>query len=97
MTEFIFAKEDNGTDGRYTATIDGKEGIAEIIFFHKGDNVISADHTYANELAGTGAAGALVEYMIKDARENGLKIIPACSYVAKLYTRHPEWSDVIAA
>lgn len=46
-------------------------------------------------MKGTGAAKALVEHMIADARANGFKVIPLCPYVRAQYSKHPEWSDVI--
>ncbi len=39
---------------------------------------------------------ALVEALIEDARSEGFKIIPTCSYVAAQFDRHPEWADLRA-
>jgi predicted GNAT family acetyltransferase len=47
-------------------------------------------------MRGTGAASALVEYMIEDARRNGFRIMPICPYVRAQYRKHPEWADVMA-
>lgn len=85
-----------GKAGRYAARIDGVEGVAELIFTVRGPELISADHTEAPaSIRGTGAAMALVEHMIADARDNGFKIIPTCPYVLLQYGRHPEWRDVM--
>jgi predicted GNAT family acetyltransferase len=93
-----FDKVVSGTAGRYLARIDGIDGEAEITFTLRGPALISADHTNAPEsLRGTGAAAALVEHMIADARVNGFKIMPICPYVQAQYRRHPEWSDVMVA
>ena len=48
-------------------------------------------------MRGTGAAMALVEHMIGDARAGGFKIVPVCPYVLAQYRKHPEWSDVMAS
>ena len=57
--------------------------------------LISADHTGAPEsMRGTGAAAALVSFMVEDARQNGFKVIPLCPYVRAQYAKHPEWADV---
>jgi len=83
--------------GRYVARIPGVEGEAEITFSVRGPDLISADHTGAPEsMRGTGAASALVEYMIEDARRNGFRIMPICPYVRAQYRKHPEWADVMA-
>lgn len=90
-------REDGDGEGRYVARIAGRDGEAEITFTRKGPNLISADHTRAPEsMRGTGAAAALVERLIADARREGFKIIPVCTYVQAQYRKHPEWADMIA-
>jgi hypothetical protein len=85
-----------GTSGRYVGRIDGVDGEAELIFTVRGPELISADHTEAPaSMRGTGAAMALVEHMIEDARADGFKIIPFCPYVLAQYRKHPEWGDVM--
>lgn len=86
-----------GENGRYVGRIDGTDGEAEITFTVKEPRLISADHTNAPEsMRGTGAALALVEFMITDARAQGFRIIPICPYVRAQYKKHPEWQDVMA-
>ncbi len=46
-------------------------------------------------MRGMGAARALTERLIADARAKGQRIVPLCPYVRSLSQRHPEWSDVI--
>ncbi len=82
--------------GRYVARIVGVEGEAEIVFTRRGPALISADHTGAPEtMRGTGAAGALVAYMVEDARREGFRILPLCPYVRAQYRKHPDWADVM--
>ena len=47
-------------------------------------------------MAGRGVAAKLVEALIADARAEGFRIVPACSYVAAAFARHPEWADLRA-
>lgn len=96
MADINIEREDNGDAGRYVARIAGNDGEAEIIFQRRGPQVMSADHVgAADSMKGTGAALALVEYMVADARANGFKIIPVCPYVKAQYRKHPNWSDVM--
>ena len=84
--------------GRYVAHIDDVEGEAELVFTQRGPAVVSADHTEAPAaMRGTGAALALVERLVADARREHFKIIPRCSYVVAQFKRHVEWADVMAA
>lgn len=86
-----------GRSGRYVGRIDGVDGEAELAFTVRGPSTISADHTEAPaSMRGTGAALALVEHMIADARANGFKIVPLCPYVVAQVRKHPDWGDVIA-
>jgi hypothetical protein len=87
-------REDHGRKGRYIAAVEGREGEAFIAFTHREEGVISADHTIApDSLKGTGAAFALVEHLVEDARAKGFKVIPICPYVRAQYRKHPEWAD----
>ncbi|GAA5541304.1 MULTISPECIES: GNAT family N-acetyltransferase [Brucella/Ochrobactrum group] len=87
-------KEDSSDGGRYVASLDGSE--AEMTYTRLGPSLISVDHTRVPEaMRGKGAAQALAKNAILDARRNGWKIIPRCSFMHAQATRHPDWSDVI--
>ena len=96
MNEITITKEAlEAGHGRYVARVEGIDAEAELVFSDRGPDRISADHTGApDELRGTGAAAALVQAMVDDARENGFKILPLCPYVKAQYARHPDWADV---
>lgn len=98
MAEITVSREDiDARHGRYVARVAGIDAEAELTFTRRGPDRISADHTGAPEaLRGTGAAGALVEAMVADARKAGFRIVPLCSYVAARYARNPDWADAFA-
>ena len=74
----------------------GRPRQAELTWVARGGARI-ANHTYVpHEARGKGIAAALVHALIADAREEGLKIVPQCSYVEAAFRRHPEWADVLA-
>ena len=96
MGEIIITRQDDSSAGRYVATIAGIAGEAELTWRHSRPGVIDADHTFAPEsMRGTGVAGALVDRLIADARNEGLRIIPTCPYIRARYAKHPEWRDVM--
>lgn len=96
MADITITKEDDGHRGRYVARVSGIDAEAELTFTHRGDGLISADHTGAPEsLRGTGAAAALVDHLIAEARAVPFRIIPYCPYVRARYLKHPEWQDVM--
>jgi len=97
MAAITIRREEQGRKGRYIAAVEGREGEAYIAFTHREDGVISADHTIApDSLRGTGAALALVEHMVADARARNFRVLPLCPYVRAQYRRHPEWADAFA-
>lgn len=96
MIEIAIRKESTPRGGRYVATVAGMADEAELTFTQRGPALVSADHTGApDSLKGTGAAKALVEFMIADARKSGFKIIPLCPYVRAQYVKNPDWRDVM--
>lgn len=95
MSDITIRIDDRGRKGRYIAAVAGRESEAFIAYTHREEGVISADHTIApDSLKGTGAAFALVEYLIADARARGFRVLPLCPYVRAQYRKHPEWADV---
>lgn len=94
MAAIAIRREEEGRKGRYIAAVEGREGEATIAFTHREEAVISADHTISpDSLKGSGAALALVEHMVADARARQFRVLPLCPYVRAQYARHPEWAD----
>jgi predicted GNAT family acetyltransferase len=88
-------REDRATGGRYVARIPGKPD-AEMTFSKAGEGVLIIDHTgVPDALGGLGVGKALVEFMVHDVREKGLKIIPLCPFTAATLRKHPEWQDIL--
>lgn len=75
--------------GSFFIEQDGRQ-VAELNFEVK-DNILNAYHTGVRpELEGQGIAGRLFEKMVSYAREEGLKVIPSCSYILAKFRRHPD-------
>jgi predicted GNAT family acetyltransferase len=58
---------------------------ADTVFarYRRTDDLLYIDHVEAPpHLRGTGAAGALMEAIVEQARAEGRKIVPVCSYAA---------------
>lgn len=92
-----FDKELSNGGGRYLARIDGADGVAELSFSMLAPDLMSADHAYAPQrLRGTGVAAAMVAHLVADARAEGFRVQPMCSYVRAQFRAHPEWADVLA-
>ena len=91
----VITREDTPTGGRYVARL-GNEPEAEMTFSKAGKKFLIIDHTgVPGELAGKGVGKALVEHMVKDAREQGVKIIPLCPFTKAMLVKHKEWQDIL--
>lgn len=94
--ELTVQREDGASRGRYFIAL--APGVDAEMTFRKAENgTITIDHTgVPPEYEGRGIAARLVNKAIADAREQGFKITPVCSYVVAQFKRHPEWADLRA-
>ena len=94
--EYKVVRQDAAHRGRYVIDLgDGAE--AEMTFQKAADGTITIDHTgVPPAFEGRGIASKLVNKAIDDARAEGFKITPLCSYVVAQFRRHPEWADLRA-
>jgi hypothetical protein len=97
MTKHLQIEHEDGADGgRYWAAVNG--GEAELTYKTRGDKIIVIDHTYVPPPARGGSiAQQLVERAASDARMRGVKIVPQCPYVDKLFSRRPDLNALRAA
>ncbi len=81
--------------GRYWAAVAG--GEAELTYRQDSAARIIIDHTYTPPQArGKNIARRLVERAAADARAGGVKIVPQCPYVDKLFQRRADLDDLRA-
>jgi hypothetical protein len=78
---------------KFFVVIDGLESHLEYV---KVENVLNLNHTYVpSELRGKGIAGKIVKAALTYGKDNKLKIIPSCSYVADYIRRHKEYQPLL--
>ena len=79
--------------GRFEAVVDGRLALCA---YQRVDDVLHLTHTEVpRALEGRGIAAALVEAALAWARAEGLRVRPACSYVATYMRRHPQTQDLL--
>ena len=89
-------KEDHDTHGRYLVRLESGDE-AEMTWVVRAPDVRDFNHTYVPEVfRGTGIAARLMERAVADARADGFRIIPTCSYVDAQFRRHADWADLRA-
>jgi hypothetical protein len=97
MTERLdIEREADETHGRYVARMQGGEE-AEMTWAVAAPGIRNFNHTYVPDaFRGSGIAAQLMARAVADARTEGFRIIPTCSYVAAQFRRHPDWADLLA-
>lgn len=98
--QYRITRHPAGESGEYRAHVEGSDHVGRLTWKQRGtgdDAVRVADHTLVpKEIGGRGVAAALVDALVSDARDQGFKIVPQCSYVEAKFDEHPEWSDLRA-
>lgn len=96
IDDFAIEREDRPGHGRYVIRLPG--GLeAEMTFRKIGESIIAIDHTYTPpEFRGRDIAFRLIERCIADARRDGIRIKPECSYAVVQFRRHPDWANLLA-
>jgi predicted GNAT family acetyltransferase len=96
LDSITITRHDSGDAGEYRAWVAGSEEIGLLSWVRRGGARV-AEHTLVpSAIGGRGVAAKLVEALVDDARSQGFRIVPACSYVAVAFRRHPEWRDLLA-
>ena len=96
MDSVTITRHEAAGHGEYHAHVAGNDHIGRLTWVTSNGARV-AEHTLVPpELGGRGIAGKLVEALIADARAQGFKVVPECSYVAAAFDKHPEWAELRA-
>jgi predicted GNAT family acetyltransferase len=80
---------------RFETVVDGQLARAD---YRVDNGVLWLVHTEVPPpIGGRGIAAELVRAALAHAREAGLKVQPACSYVRRYIRQHPETHELLAA
>ena len=81
---------------RYEVQLDGE--LVAIADYAKQPGIISFTHTETFDgHKGQGHAGRMIDQALKDARDEGLEVIPFCWFVAEYIGEHREFLELIPA
>lgn len=73
------------------------DGVPCVLDYTLDDAVMTITHTgVPSEVGGRGIASTLVQAAMDEARAQGWKVVPACSYAVAWMQRHPEYADLRA-
>ncbi len=96
MNEVTITRHESAKHGEYHAHAAGSDHIGRLTWVER-DGARVAEHTIVPpQIGGRGVAARLVDALVADAREQGFKVKPVCSYVVAKFEEHPEWADIRA-
>jgi len=79
---------------RYEFDVEGGEALA---FYRLADGVMTFTHTEVPAaLRGRGLGSQMMRAVPENVRAQGLRVVPACPFVADFIDRHPEFADLLA-
>ena len=87
---------ERAADGRrYRALLDGLQVAFADVDPIAADGLLIKHTEVLPSHEGRGIGGALVRYMLEDAKSQGRSVIPICPYAAAYIQRHPEYAGYV--
>ncbi len=94
MSEEVVTVERDVAAGRYEVYVDDRRGgIAG--YRDEGDRRVLTHTEVDPEFGGRGLAGRLAKRAFDDARDEGVRVVPQCSYMAKYVEGHAEYAHLL--
>jgi hypothetical protein len=85
----------NPNRSRYEIHVDGTlAGFAD--FEMEGAAMVLPHTVIEPEFGGRGLATTLIREVLDDARAKGVKVVPACSFVAAFIAKNDDYQDLVA-
>jgi predicted GNAT family acetyltransferase len=83
----------NSGDERFESDVDGGKAYVEYII--DGDEITFTHTEVPKQAEGKGIAGKIVGTALAFARDQKLRVVPQCPYVAAYMKRHRDYDDIL--
>ncbi len=84
---------DNRAEQEFELDIDGHRAVAA--YQREGDRIVFTHTVVPPEVEGRGVGSRLIRAALDSARDQGLKVVPQCQFVAAFIRKHPEYGDLL--
>ncbi|MDF2605566.1 MAG: acetyltransferase [Sphingomonas sp.] len=85
---------DNRAEQEFEMDVGGHRALAA--YQREGERIVFTHTHVPAEIEGRGVASKLIRAALDSARDQGLKVLPQCTFVAAFIRRHPEYRDLVA-
>ena len=82
----------NEAEQRFETWIDGQ--LSKLDYMLDGDTIVMTHVGVYPEQRGQGVAGKLTQVALEYAKENSLRVIPMCPYIAAYIHRNPQYIEL---
>ena len=82
----------NTDEHRFETWIDGY--LSKVDYIQDGKNFVITHVGVSPELRGQGVAGKITQVSLEYAKEQGLRVVPMCSYAAAYIRKNPEYMEL---
>lgn len=82
----------NTAEDRFETWIDGQ--LSKLDYMLDGDTIVMTHVGVYPEQRGQGVAGKLTRVALEYAKENSLRVIPMCPYIATYIHRNPQYIEL---
>ena len=69
--------------------------VPKIEYIRAGEKIYLTHTEVPAELKGKGVGSSLVNQVLEDIQQKGLKLVPHCPFVISYLKRHPEWDSLV--
>lgn len=83
---------DHRAEHRFELAMDGE--IAFAAYQRSGDTIVFTHTIVPPQLEGHGIGSRLIAGALAQVREEGLKVVPQCTFVAAYLQRHPDSAEI---
>lgn len=94
VLRFMNSVHDNRSEQEFEIEVEGHRAIAA--YQREGGTIVFTHTKVPVEIEGRGVGGKLIRAGLESARDQGLRVVPQCPFVAAYIDRHPEYRDLIA-
>lgn len=89
-----FKIRENIEKKRFETEVENKIALIEYI---RAEDKMYLTHTEVpTELEGKGIASSMAKQVLQQIKDENLKLVPICPFIASYIRRHPEWKEILA-
>ncbi|QNE32056.1 N-acetyltransferase [Sphingomonas sp. NBWT7] len=85
---------DNRAEQEFELDLDGYRAVAA--YQREGDRIVFTHTVVPPAIEGRGVGSKLIRAALDSARDQALKVVPQCPFVAAFIRKHPAYRDLLA-